>query len=477
VAPKDYLKLRARTFYVQVSIPPRLRKASGGKSEYIKSLKTGDLNEANKRKHPYIAAFKARLAALERQNASAQAPAELVELYEKALAWRQAMEKFKGQLLCYEGDDPDKPLYHTDVFLEQISDEAKELLETHGEKVADAFYRSAKGEGTPLLRSQIETWLGEQAGIITGQTISQHRTAVYAFLTWIGGEGVLIEDVSRKRAGEYVSHLLAPNGPISRRTAGRYVSSLSSLWKWLEARGLAPQGNNPWRGHSISKKSSRGEAKERSQWTDDALIKVLSSAYTPRYTEIIHDLVRLTLATGARMEELCALRVGDVHQRDDGWWIAIREGKTEAAIREIPAHENAAHMLKRRLKNAKSFLFEGLIPGGPDKKRSWHVSKAFGRFTRKLELGDDREVFHSLRNTFIEAMEAAEVPESTVKLIVGHVRHSMTFGRYSKGQRVQLRDAINKLRYSKELMRLIRAPAPTRAQGGRKLARAKKSEA
>src|SRR6516225_2900709 len=176
MAPKDYLKLRGRTYYVQVSVPARLGKAAGGKSEFIKSLKTGDLNEANKRKHPYIAAFKARLAALERQNASAQAPAELAELYEKALGWRQAMEKYKGQLLLYEGNDPDKPLYHTDVLLEQISDEAKELLETHGEKVADAFYRSAKGEGTPLLRSQIETWLGEQAGIITGQTISQHRT-------------------------------------------------------------------------------------------------------------------------------------------------------------------------------------------------------------------------------------------------------------------------------------------------------------
>ena len=38
--------------------------------------------------------------------------------------------------------------------------------------------------------------------------------------------------------------------------------------------------------------------------------------------------------------------------------------------------------------------------------------------------------------TFTEAMEAAEVPESTTKLITGH---AMTYGRYSKGQRVQPR--------------------------------------
>ena len=365
--------------------------------------------------------------------------------------------KVQGTGLVLRGWRPRQTIlrYATDEWLSQISDEANEFVEEYGEKAGVAFYKVAKGEGT-LLHSQVETWLGEQAGVITGQTISQHRTAVNGFLAW-AGEGELVEDVSRKRAGEYVSHLLAPDSAIRRRTVGRYVSSLSSFWKWLEARGLATQGNNPWRGHGIDKKSSRGETKERRQWTDGALIKILSSSYTQRYTKIFHDLVRLTLATGARMEELCTLTAGDVHQRDDGWWITIREGKTKAALRDIPVHESAAHVLKRRLKDAKGFIFEGLIPGGPDKKRSWHVSKAFGRFTRKLGLGDAREVFHSLRNTFIEAMEAAEVPESTVKLIVGHARQSMTFGRYSKGQRVPLRDAINKLHYSSGLMRLIRA--------------------
>jgi integrase len=278
---------------------------------------------------------------------------------------------------------------------------------------------------------------------------------VNAFLRW-AGEEEFVEDVNRKRAGQYVAHLLAPDGAISRRTVGRHVSSLSSCWKWLEARGLSPQGNNPWRGQGIGKKSSRGEAKERSQWSDDALMKVLSSSYTPRYTEIFHDLVRLALVTGARMEELCALMVSDVHQREDGWWITIREGKTKAALRDIPVHESARHVLKRRLKDAKSFIFDGLLPGGPDNKRSWHVSKAFGRYTRNLGLGENRQVFHALRNTFVEVMEAAEVPESTVKLIIGHARQSMTFGRYSKGKRVQLRDAINKLHYSSEVMRLIR---------------------
>ena len=105
-------------------------------------------------------------------------------------------------------------------------------------------------------------------------------------------------------------------------------------------------------------------------------------------------------------------------------------------------------MLVRRCKPPRNFLFEGLLPGGPDKKRSWNVSKAFGHFTHNLKLGDKRQTFHSLRKTFVEVMEAAEVPESTIKLIIGHARPSLTFGGYSKGERVRLRDVINKLHYA-----------------------------
>ena len=51
------------------------------------------------------------------------------------------------------------------------------------------------------------------------------------------------------------------------------------------ARGVA--GGNPWLGHGVGKKSKRGEAPKRRQWSDAALVKVLSGAYTPRYTDMV----------------------------------------------------------------------------------------------------------------------------------------------------------------------------------------------
>jgi integrase len=286
-----------------------------------------------------------------------------------------------------------------------------------------------RASGVPLACA---TWLTEQGDTITEQTRAQHRTVLDAFRAW-AGEGILVQEVDRRKAGEFVSHLLSPANGLSRKTAQRYVSSLSSLWKWLVARGVA--AGNPWLGHGVGKKSKRGESPKRRQWTDAALKKLLSGQYTPRYTAILHDLVRLALVTGARLDELCALRTTDLHERKDGWWIAIREGKTESAVREVPVHDSAAHMLERKRKSSDGFLFEGLVPGGPDKKRPWNASKAFGHYTRKLGLGEDRQVFHALRNTFTEAMEAAEVPESATKLLIGHKRPSLTYGHYSKGGR------------------------------------------
>jgi integrase len=204
----------------------------------------------------------------------------------------------------------------------------------------------------------------------------------------------------------------------------------------------------------------RSEKQKRTQWTDPALVRLLSDTYTTRYSRILHDLVRLALVTGARLEELCTLRVTDVRKQDDGWYISIPKGKTNAAVRTIPLHDSAEHVIQRRL-GSQEYLFTNLVPGGADKRRSSYVSKAFARYTRTLGLEDgERQTFHSLRKSFVEVMEAAEVPLSTIQIIIGQKRQSLALTVYSQGQGVSLRAAINKgmQHYSEDVMRLIRQP-------------------
>jgi integrase len=267
--------------------------------------------------------------------------------------------------------------------------------------------------------------------------------------------------VDRKLAGEYTNTLLSADRGLSRKTVARRLSSLSSLWGWLEDRGLAAKDNNPWL-RQLRKRGKRGQEKPRSQWKDEQLVKLLGGEMTPKYTATLHDLVRLALVTGARLDELCNLKTADTEKRNDGWWIKIREGKTQAAVRDVPIHESAAHVLERRRETPDGYLFPGLAPGGPDKKRSWNVSKAFGRYCAKLGFTDEALVFHSLRKTFTEAMEAAEVPEATIKLLIGHARSSLTYGSYSKGERVKLRKFIRRLKYSRAVMAAIGRSGPER---------------
>src|SRR5262249_2496415 len=158
----------------------------------------------------------------------------------------------------------------------------------------------------------------ELEGQIAEQTRSQHRSAVNGFMRW-AGEEIAIEDVTRRKAGDYIGQRLIPSG-LARKTIKRQVSSLSSLWRWLKSRGLAQ--DNPWRDHELGVAKKGGG---RRGFTDEQLKTLLVGSYEGRYRIILYDLVRLAAVTGARLEELCALRTTDVEKRQDGLWLTIRK--------------------------------------------------------------------------------------------------------------------------------------------------------
>lgn len=443
----EHLIRRHQTWYVRVQIPAKLWGAAKGRREFVKSLGTRDLAEANNRKHAHIAEYKRQIKALEQARRD-----PLRKMRMRALALRDAIDEAKGEGIYFEGDPG--PTDVAGVLQSEALDEIREMAGTVGEEEAARLARMLKSTTPPLIE-YYERWLDQQVGDITKQTAAQHRMAVREFLRW-AGEEVCIGDVDRKLAGEYTNSLLHADSGLSRKTTARRLSSLSSLWSWLEDRGLAPKDSNPWLRQLRGKRGKRGREKPRSQWKDEQLVKLLAGEMTPQYTTTLHDLVRLALVTGARLDELCSLQAADAVELKDGWWLKISEGKTQAAVREVPIHDSAAHVVKGRRKTSDGFLFPGLAPGGPDAKRSWNVSKAFGRYCAKLGLSDKALVFHSLRRTFTEALEAAEVLETTTKLLIGHARSSQTYGGYSKGERVNLREAICKLKYSPAVMVAIR---------------------
>jgi integrase len=369
----------------------------------------------------------------------------LVKAMERRREYLEASDK---EVYSYDNDQSFSP---RGLVLEDIRWDAEHLRDAAGPEVASRYIELATANITPLARLP-EQWLAEVSSQVAGQTHSQHELAVRRFIAWAGGNGTTAEEVTRLKAGSYLSELVV-QGDLARGTIKRYFSSLSSFWQWLVSRGYATE--NPFEGHKFGKKGKDSEG--RKGLSDAELKKLLSGVSTAQYNETLHDLIRLALVTGARLNELCELKSSDVERRDDGWWATVHEGKTEAAARSIPLHHSVDAIVEKRLKDKARYLFEGLTSGGPDKKRMWYVSKAWARYRKTVGVGERWKDFHALRNTFTEVMEGADIPESTVKLIVGHKRQSMTYGRYSKGTRVNLREASNKLAYSPEIMEPIEA--------------------
>lgn len=435
MADMQYLQKKGNVWMAVVEVPKPLRETLG--TPRLKaSLKTSSLAEANRLKWPIVTAFKARIdeAKLKQENPTAATLRDGAE-------WRVALAEASRSPVDV-GERTEHVPY--DELLSEVKRLAS-IIEDREPGLGERYLKAATGEGT-ILKDYIEPFAAEV--VCSGQTMVQHRSTIKRYIAW-AGEFTTIEECDRVKAGEYVTELLTTSG-FARRTVKRHLSSLSQYWLWLESKGHAR--GNVWLSHRLGK-GQKG-VKGRTGLSDDNILKVLQGSYsTKKFDQVIKDLARLALLHGARLEELCALKRSDVHKRADGYWFEIGEAKTEAGVRELPVHPKAVGIIERRLKGHDEFLFAGLEPGGPDGKRSWYVSKAYGRFRKQIGVTGKFEDFHALRHTYIAMMEGLEVAESTTKLLVGHKRTSMTYGLYSKGQRVNLRTAINKLDYGKAIMK------------------------
>src|SRR5262249_20493907 len=259
----QYLQRRHHTWYVVVEVPKRLRGAVG-KPRLIRSLHTHSLEEANRLKHGVIAEFKRRL----------QLVANLPNSVE-AKAMAKALEYRREFLAADPKEITDLQTGETfsarEFVVDDIRYDAFALQDKAGPELANRFIRWATAQVTPIGELP-DQWLKELKGQIAEQTRSQHRAAVSGCMRW-AGEEIAIEDVTRRKAGDYIGQRLIPSG-LARKTIKRQVSSLSSLWRWLKSRGLAQ--DNPWRDHELgAAKRTRG----RRGFTDEQLKLLLAGIY------------------------------------------------------------------------------------------------------------------------------------------------------------------------------------------------------
>ena len=232
--------------------------------------------------------------------------------------------------------------------------------------------------------------------------------------------------------------------PISLETVRNIIGRVSSFFNWLVKQGYKDE--NPFLG--VAPRRVHSARSERSSFTDHDLKLLFGTRlYTHKAykREWQYWLPLLGLYTGARIEELCQLKVEDFKLTDECHYLDIHgDGhsenrvKTSCSVRKIPIHSDLIELGILdliRSRPAGSFLFD---LRRTNTNLGHEPSKWFGRYKTSLGLPKGTKVFHSFRHTLRDKLTMCRVPNEHIRELLGHEQIGETFGRYGSSIPVSL---------------------------------------
>lgn len=221
------------------------------------------------------------------------------------------------------------------------------------------------------------------------------------------------------------------------KTINKHLNACHGLFKWAEKNGYVSK--NVFTGLTIKlKKSGDGE---RTAFSKDQIGKILSAILKDETSAIKKEYQRwgplIAIYSGARLNEIAQLQLGDVRQVDGLWCFDINEKadgvrlKTSSATRLIPIHSELLELgflehVERLMKAGKQRLLHELsLSQGTGYGRN--LSRWFnGPFLKAVDMSGQGLVFHSFRHTMVTNLLQSGVAEPLVKAIVGHAQEGVT---------------------------------------------------
>ena len=424
----------------------------GGKKVLVKSLGTRDEVEALRLRHAVIAAMQMQMVeALAR--AGGRSPRELTPeaLLEYARVVRQAID---------DGVQSTRDAHPAfEALLDDVLDhkarsvgvdrDGHPRLPESDVKTIERAHGVIYGNPALTVGYQAARYIQQlEASELARQTVDDKRRHVNSLLDWIGRD-TKCKEVTRARATAYFEEVIVPR-PVAVQTRRVALNNIRQFFEWLEVSGAV--GANPFeKVGKLLKSSKRGREAPRRSWTSEELLKVLR--HVPE-GDPLWALTALGAFTGARREDICALRADDAR---DGI-LQIKAGKSRAAVRRVPVHEVIRPLVDRLVETTgDGYLIPGLLTGGKDNKRGHYLGKRFSRAVRQAEVTDSRVVFHGFRRTVVTKMETAGVPLLVQQDIVGHERRGVTERNYTDDvDDARKTEALAHVSYGPEVDQLIR---------------------
>lgn len=239
---------------------------------------------------------------------------------------------------------------------------------------------------------------------------------------------------------------------ITAVTVNNRLRKLTAFMNWCKANGYV--ADNPLAGMKVM----TGSAKEARLSFDRDDLTALLDHEALRKEARKHPwrywLPLMGRATGARLEELCQLRVDDLIEQQGIPCIRIDDSgkgqnlKNVSSRRILPIHPALLDLgLLQHVESVKASGADRVFPEleAVRGKLGHAPSKWFGRYRTRQGVTDTRKTFHSFRHTLIDDLRDAGVQDSLIKRIVGHEDGAVTFSVY--GSRSPLKAMLDAIRH------------------------------
>ena len=237
---------------------------------------------------------------------------------------------------------------------------------------------------------------------------------------------------------------------ITAVTVNNRLRKLTAFLNWCKANGYVAE--NPLAGMKVMTGSAKEARLSFDRHDLTALLSHEALWKEARKHPWRYWLPLMGRVTGARLEELCQLRVDDFTEQQGIQCIRIddsREGqnlKNASSRRLLPLHSALLDMgLLQYVESVKASGADRVFPEleAVRGKLGHAPSKWFGRYKTKLGITDPRKTFHSFRHTLIDDLRDAGVQDSLIKRIAGHEDAAVTFSVY--GSRTPLKAMLEAL--------------------------------
>lgn len=438
----SHLLLRSGIYYYRLAVPARLRPAFCGRTEFCFSLGTRDKKTALQ---------KVWFLSIQSQSILNQADA-LLMAKEKDPNRLALILKYTPKEGLYVESDPNNPedgalaLAAIQHFAPVLAAAEQSRPQIDGAEMLRLMHATSALSGMQFgsnssrsLSAVLEDHMKVNATKWVPRTADDYRSSIELFIRTVGD--VPIQIVAKRTVADFK---VAMSGKMAASTLDKKLVALKGLLDYARSTGEYV-GENPVSGQMVLNKSDRAKRQSYKEFSADDLKTIFGKDY------LVHKAAKphfywvpiIALFTGARINEICQLRIDDVREFEDVWIISLlaenphQKAKTKASKRIVPIHPHLlelgllgyVQLVKAVTGDATSMLFPYLVKDKTGYAKS--SSRQWGRYLERLKITDEFKTFHSIRVTANNRLRQAGVDEEKRCQLVGHEHETVNSSIYS----------------------------------------------